>query len=160
MHPELSAGSAEECPVLTSITFQCGKDIDLLLCVRAAFCLDLCRVKEKINWLFSHRASPGSGFSPPGDRLLLLEGAEGGPLRLCRTVPEDGLYQAAVSPTPEESCQWSSSTAQLSAGCSVPGTRLQGLAFYTCVRCHAQLPSAGLGDVATDLKEAGPSLDY
>lgn len=67
LHPELSARFAAECLVLNSITFQCGKDTDLLLCTNAALCLDLYRVKEKINCFFSHRAPPGPGFCPPGD---------------------------------------------------------------------------------------------
>lgn len=67
--PIAPRGSAKKHLVLTSITFQCGKDIDLLLCISAAFCLDLCRVKDEINCLFSHRAPPGPGFSPPVDIL-------------------------------------------------------------------------------------------
>jgi len=153
----LSAGSAEECLVLASITFQCGKDVDVPLCTNAAFYLDLCRVKDKKKCLFLHRAPPEPGFSPPADRLLLLEDAEGGPLRPCRTVPE-GCPRQLSHPCPRGPTRGPAALSS-SAEDAVPSTRLQGLAFCKCMRCHAQLPSAGLGSITTDLNKSGPSLD-
>lgn len=91
---------------------------------------------------------------------MLLEDTKGGLLGLCRTVPEDVLYQAAASPVPRES---SSGPAALSSSAEGAVSPAQGYRDWHLTNAGSAMPSSrqqGQGASPLSLKKAGGSLGY
>lgn len=78
----VSPGAQQVLPRGACSSLPSHSNVGRALSCLSALCLDLCRLEEKTNG----HLPPGPGSSA-GDRLL---DDAGGPLKLCRTVPEEG----------------------------------------------------------------------